>query len=125
MSQEAMNENAEGGLPPVDMEWLRECADGETETMRTMIGMYFTHTGKLLVDLEAAIVANSSENVRRLAHACSGSSGACGMGGIAELLRALEKMGAEGNLNGASTIASEVKREFERIRVFVTAQGLL
>ena len=107
------------------MDWLRECADSEVETMRIMIGMYFTNTGKLLVDLEAAVVANSCESVRQLAHACSGSSGACGMGVMAELLRTLEKMGTDGNLNGASTVASEVKREFERIRLFVTAQGLL
>jgi two-component system, sensor histidine kinase and response regulator len=103
---------------PIDMDWLRECSDGNSTFIKEMLDLYMTRTAALIVELDAAIASNSAPDVRRIAHACSGSSGTCGIAKMAALFKSLEKMGLEGTLDDAPRVASEVRAEFERVEQF-------
>lgn len=108
----------------MDMDWLRECTDGDLQTMKEMVSLYFAQTENYLAELDAAIGARAGGNIRRIAHACSGSSGACGMTALAQLWKQLEKMGTDGQLDNAEAVGAAVRREFARTREFMVAQGL-
>jgi HPt (histidine-containing phosphotransfer) domain-containing protein len=110
--------NAPGG-PPVDLVWLSECTDGDAEAMKAMVDLYQNRTAVQLGELDAAIAADSATDVRRIAHACVGSSGTCGMGGMAQIFKRLEKMGGSGKLVDAAPIAAEARAEFERVKQFL------
>lgn len=116
--------DAAGGASPIDMDWLRECTDDDPEAMKSMLELYLTRTTAMLVELQGAINAESAEEVRRISHACAGSSGACGIAAMSPLFRELEAMGKAGNLAGAQDRAKRLESEFARVRAYITANGL-
>ena len=116
-----MADNAPSGNDaPVDLNWLRECTDNDADAMKTLLDLYFSRTATQLVELDKAIATGSASDVRRLAHACSGSSGTCGMVTLAPLFKSLEKMGADATLDGAAAIAAQAHQEFARAGAFVS-----
>jgi HPt (histidine-containing phosphotransfer) domain-containing protein len=110
--------------PPVDMDWLQECTDGDADALKSMVDLYLSRTAMLITELDAAVAAQSAAEIRRIAHACAGSSGTCGMAAMAPLFRQLEKMGTANQLENAAAVAADVRREFERTRKFAIEQGL-
>ncbi len=52
--------------------------------------------------MKSAIAVKAADEVNRIAHSCAGSSETMGMKAISEPLRALERMGAEGQLVDAA-----------------------
>jgi len=119
-SQDANTPGASSaGNPPVDLVWLKECTDDDLDAMKAMVELYLARTTTQLSELDAAIAADSASDVRRIAHACVGSSGTCGMNGMSQIFKRLEKMGASGKLIDAAPIAAEARAEFERVKLFV------
>lgn len=116
--------SSEADAPPVDMEWLEECNDGERDAMKAMVELFFSRVVGQLKEVEAAIAAGDPGNVRRIAHASAGASGTCGMRAIEKQWRALEKMGIEGDLANAAPTAAQVHVELERTSQFLTEMGL-
>jgi CheY-like chemotaxis protein len=112
---------APGEEPPVDMERLNDFTDGNADSMRELVTLYLTQTSDQIKQLQAAIAAGSTKEVRHLAHSCAGASATCGMRRLVPMLRELEKQGSEGKLTSAPQICQDVAREFERIRKFLEA----
>ena len=104
---------------PVDMTRLLDFTDGDPENLRELVDLYLDQTGQQVEQLEAAVQANSAQEVRRLAHSCAGASATCGMRRLVPLLRELERQGFEGTLTDASRLSHQVSEEFERIRHFL------
>lgn len=100
---------------PVDIERLRAFSDGSLEGLRNLVTWYLEEAALQIRDLTAAIEERSAEKLQRAAHTCGGSSGACGMHGLAQLLNALEALGREGRFDDAPRLAAEAARELERI----------
>lgn len=119
MADNISNPQNPGGDAPVDFTWLRECTDNDADALKTLLDLYFSRTTTLIAELDKAIADGTAPEVRRLAHACSGSSGTCGMVKLAPLFKSLEKMGANGTLDGAAAIAAQVHQEFTRAGEFV------
>jgi len=107
--------------PPVDIDRLNEFTDGNLDSLRELVTLYLDQTTTQLEQLEGAIQAQSSTEVRRLAHSCAGASATCGMRRLVPLLRELEHKGFENKLEGAAQICENASREFERIRTFLEA----
>jgi CheY-like chemotaxis protein len=105
--------------PPVDMERLLDFANGDRTNLRELVDLYLQQTVKQVMQLNAAVAAQKAEEVRRLAHSCSGASSTCGMTGIVPLLRELERQGSEGLQPSATQLAADVTREFDRIRSYL------
>ncbi|PWU18727.1 MAG: hypothetical protein C5B50_08505, partial [Verrucomicrobia bacterium] len=105
--------------PPVDMDRLNDFTDGDPEQLRELVTLYLSQTSEQIQKLEAAVAANSVQEVRRLAHSCAGASATCGMRRLVPMLRELEAQGANNKLTTAPGLCKEASQEFNRIRVFL------
>jgi HPt (histidine-containing phosphotransfer) domain-containing protein len=121
IAQEEDNMDVKTEDAPIDMDWLRECTDGDSAMIKSMLNLYMERTAALIIELDGAIAANSAPEVRRIAHACLGSSGTCGIVNMAALFKRLEKMGIDAELGDASKVAADVRSEFERVKKFASA----
>jgi len=106
--------------PPTDLERLMSFTDGNPDTLKELVTLYFDQTSSQLTELAAAVAAGQSPEVRRVAHSCAGASATLGMSRIVPLLRELERQGAEGRLTNAADLVARAATEFERIREFLT-----
>jgi CheY-like chemotaxis protein len=109
----------DAGADPVDMERLHDFTDGNPESLKELANLYIKQTSEQLEQLQTAVKAGSTQDVRRLAHSCAGASATCGMRQLVPLLRELERQGYEGNLTSAPRLSIEALKEFERIRSFL------
>jgi CheY-like chemotaxis protein len=111
-----------GEEPPVEMDVLNDLTDGDTDSLRELVDLFFKQTSQQLEQLGAAVHANKPEDVRRLAHSCAGASATLGMIRFVPLLRKLERQGASGMLTSATQIYEDTTREFELIQQYLAAQ---
>ena len=105
--------------PPVDMDRLLDFANGDAGNLRELVELYLQQTGKQIHQLSDAVEARNRDEVKRLAHSCSGASSTCGMSGMIVLLRELERQGNDGLQPNAPQLAQDVNREFERVEKFL------
>jgi signal transduction histidine kinase/HPt (histidine-containing phosphotransfer) domain-containing protein len=108
--------------PPVEMDRLNDLTDGNADSLRELVEMYYKQTTQQLAQIEAAVRANKTEDVRRVAHSCAGASATLGMTRFAQMMRALEKEGASGKLTDATRLCEDAAREYRTIKDFLTAQ---
>ena len=108
--------------PPVDMSRVNDLTDGNLDSLRELMEMYFKQTQNQFVQLRGAIRDGNADQVRRVAHSCAGASATLGMTHLVPKLRELEKLGASGALTGAGEICENAINEFERIRQFLKTQ---
>ena len=104
---------------PVDMDRMNDLTDGNQDSLRELVEMYFNQTQKQFVQMQEAIQGGNADQVRRVAHSCAGASATLGMTHLVPLLRDLEKLGASGSLTGAGQICENAVKEFDRIREFL------
>ena len=122
---DAVSSPSTGGADaPVDYVWLRECTDDDPVVMKSLLDLFFNRTTTLLKELDAAIAAGNAPEVRRLAHACVGSCGACGMVKQTPHFKTLEKLGAAGTLEGASAALTAAHTEFSHAKEYVNGMTL-
>ncbi|HEY4984906.1 MAG TPA: response regulator [Verrucomicrobiae bacterium] len=108
--------------PPVEMDILNDLTDGNADSLRELVDLFFKQTTQQLEQLEAAVRANKAEDVRRVAHSCAGASATLGMTRFVPLLRKLERQGASGTLITATQVYEDTAREFKLIQNFLAAQ---
>ena len=107
---------------PVEMDRLNDLTEGNADSIRELVDLFFKQTTRQLAQLEAAVRANKAEDVRRVAHSCAGASATLGMTRFVPLLRELEKQGASGALTTAAQVYEDAAREFKLIQNFLAAQ---
>jgi len=105
----------------VDLQRLLEFTNGDPESFRELATLYLTQTSEQLEQLAAAVQAEVTGEVRRIAHSCAGASATCGMRRLVPLLRELERQGAEEKLHHAAKICQEANREFDSVRKILEA----
>ncbi|MBI3416189.1 MAG: response regulator [Verrucomicrobia bacterium] len=110
---------SESNAMPVELERFSELAGGSPEGIRELAELYLTQTAGHLKKLSEAALAADAARIARLAHTCAGSSATCGVTHMVELLRELERMGREGQSNGAREIVEAVVLEFEKVRSYL------
>ena len=108
--------------PPVEMDILNDLTDGNADSLRELVDLFFKQTTQQLEQLEAAVRANKAEDVRRVAHSCAGASATLGMTRFVPLLRKLERQGASGTLINATQVYEDTAREFKLIQNFLATQ---
>jgi HPt (histidine-containing phosphotransfer) domain-containing protein len=111
-----------GEVPPVEMDRLNELTDGNADSIRELVDLFFKQTSQQLVQLEAAVRANKADDVRRVAHSCAGASATLGMTRFVPMLRELEKQGASGTLTTAAKFYEDAAREYKLIQDFLATQ---
>jgi CheY-like chemotaxis protein len=105
--------------PPVEMDRLMDLADGNPENLRELVDLYFEQTARQLTQLEAAVRANKTGEVRHLAPGCAGASATLGMNRLLTILQELERQGVDGALVNAEPLCADAAREFKRIKDFL------
>jgi signal transduction histidine kinase/HPt (histidine-containing phosphotransfer) domain-containing protein len=108
--------------PPVEMDRLNDLTDGNADGLRELVELYFKQTTAQLSQIEAAVRAGRTDEVRRVAHSCAGASATLGMMRFGKLMRDLEKEGASGALTNARQFCEDAAREFKAIKDFLAAQ---
>jgi HPt (histidine-containing phosphotransfer) domain-containing protein len=108
--------------PPVDMERLNELTDGDADSIRELIDLFYKQTSQQLAQLEAGVLDNNADAVRRVAHSCAGASATLGMTRFVPLMRELEKQGASGTLTSAVEVYEKAELEFKLIKEFLATQ---
>jgi CheY-like chemotaxis protein len=109
--------------PPVEMDRLNDLTDGNADSFRELVELYIKQTTQQLAQIQDAIRANNTTEVRRVAHSCAGASATLGMVRLVPMLRDLEKQGHEGILTTAAQVAENATREFKLIQDFLAAQS--
>ena len=100
----------------VDINRLREVAHDEADQLQELIDLYLVEAGPMLDGLGQAIRSNSSGEVARIAHEFVGCSLFCGVDAFTQSLRALERLGQQGNLSGADALLADVRHKFPRVQ---------
>jgi FixJ family two-component response regulator len=110
---------ARKALPPVDKDRLLDAVGREGQVPPAFVEFYRSQMSEELTRLRLAIGAKSAVDVTAVAHGCAGMNANCGMLAVVAPLRELERMGREGNLDGAERIADKVNFDFARIQLFL------
>ena len=116
---------APAGEPPVEMTRLADLTEGDPDSMRDLVDLFYNQTEKQLKQIEDAVRANQSAEVGHVAHSCKGASATLGMARLAAVLLKLEKLGKSGALDGAEPICAEARREFKDIQTFLARHPAL
>ena len=108
---------------PVDMQLLRNVADGDTEFMNELVELYFADTSNRLVTLRQAVTSGAVSEVERIAHTLAGASIASRHArAVAPPLRTkLERMARAGQLVDAATLVEEAATQLNRTRDFLAS----
>jgi HPt (histidine-containing phosphotransfer) domain-containing protein len=104
---------------PIDAARLREFSDGTSEGLKQLSEMFVAHMVESANALRPAVDRASAEEIRLRAHQAAGTAGACGAQRLAGLLTRLERLGAEGQLEGATQLMMEIDEEVARVRAFL------
>ena len=115
------NETPATAEPPVEMDRLNDLTDGDAGSLRELAEMYFKQATQQFAQIQAALGAGNGGEVRRVAHSCAGASATLGMKRLGQLMRDLEKAGAEGALPDAARIFEDAAREYAAVKKFLAA----
>jgi CheY-like chemotaxis protein len=108
--------------PAVDMDRMMDLTDGNNDSLRELVEMFFNQTDQQFTQMKDAIREGNAEALRRVAHSCAGASATLGMTHLVPKLRALEKLGGSGSLTGAGEICESAFHKYGRVREFLKAQ---
>lgn len=104
----------------LDVDRLREVAHDQADQLQQLIDLYLVEAGPMLDGLGRAIRTNASGEVARIAHEFVGCSLFCGVEAFTQPLRALERLGQEGNLSGADALLADVYHKFPHVQTAFT-----
>jgi len=100
----------------VNLKRFVEMTDNEPESIQKLANLYLTRTKDQFELLRKALRENRLDDVRRLAHSCAGSSGACGMDTIVGPLQEIEKRAASGLSEGIEPFFDQAVAELHSIQ---------
>jgi HPt (histidine-containing phosphotransfer) domain-containing protein len=100
-----------------DLDFWRDLSDGDDESARELLTLYLTDTGAQILQMISALAEGLTEDVRRAAHACAGSSGTCGVDELARLFRQLEHEARGGHTDAMASTLPEIVQAFDGVQV--------
>ena len=99
----------------IDLDTLNDITDNDTEMRREVVEMYLEQTTTQLEEIERAIANEDADALSRLAHKSVGGSAMCGMTGLVEPMRKLERLGLDGKTDNAAPILRQARQAFVHI----------
>jgi HPt (histidine-containing phosphotransfer) domain-containing protein len=104
---------------------LMDLTDGNADSARELIDMFYKQTEQQLKQIEDSIHADKAADVGHVAHSCKGASATLGMTRLAAVLLKLEKLGKSGALAGAGEFCAEARREYQDLRNYLAGHTAL
>ena len=103
-----------------DLAFWKDLAGGDNDCARDLLTLYLADTSAEISRMVSALAAGSTDQVRRAAHACAGSSGTCGVDALAQLFRRLEQQARDNRLDELSDTLPLVVEAFNHVRARLT-----
>jgi HPt (histidine-containing phosphotransfer) domain-containing protein len=100
----------------LDRELLDENAECGLDDLHELIELYMEQAIDIIGELRIAVHTGAAKDVDHLAHKLAGSSAVCGLTAMVEPLRALEKLGHEGQLAGSAQLLDQATERLELSR---------
>lgn len=104
----------------IDMERIRDAADGDTEFLRELVAVYLDDASAKLAELVEAIERKDSTHLGRTAHQLKGSSANMGAVGVSKYAKELEVLGRANDVSRAKEILPSLVAEFDLVRTELT-----
>ena len=101
---------------PLDRELLDESAEYGLDDLQELIELYLEQADQLMGGLRTAVQTGAAKQVDELAHKLAGSSAVVGVKAMIQPLRALEKLGREGQLAGSEQLLTDAAARLELCR---------
>jgi signal transduction histidine kinase/DNA-binding response OmpR family regulator/HPt (histidine-containing phosphotransfer) domain-containing protein len=106
---------------PIDLSRWRELAGGTDEGLAELTELFVAQNDEALTGLMAAAAAGDAPRVEALAHRAASACAVCGVHGLADRLREIERLARTGALDRVPDYAAQVGLEFDRVRRFIDA----
>jgi CheY-like chemotaxis protein/HPt (histidine-containing phosphotransfer) domain-containing protein len=103
----------------VNLKRFLEMTNNDPQSIRELTDLYLTRTKDQFELLRKALRENRVDDVRRLAHSCAGSSGACGMNSIIGPLEEIESRATTGQLDGIEPLFNQAVSELHSIQEYL------
>jgi CheY-like chemotaxis protein len=111
-----LQEESMPALDPTVLAELRQFqGEGELDIVQELAEAFQFETPPLLQALQQAIVEDQPEQLKRAAHNLKGSSNNLGARTMAELSAALEVLGKNGTVEGATELVTRLEQEYQRV----------
>lgn len=106
----------------LDMDAYAELKSIMGDTINEVIVMYLSRMPELLDSLGTQIQNRNANEVFEIAHQIKSSSGSIGATGIADTAATIEQSGREGSTENTLSGLEKLKRQYEEIRSFLSAE---
>ncbi len=118
------SEKVIGAGTPVDLNRLLDAAAGDKHFCQELIELFFADSEKRFLSLEKSLADGLTDGVKAEAHSLRGASANLGAGGLSKIFAEIEDKAAEGRLEQCVQAVSQVKKELERVKSFLSSQRL-
>ncbi|MFH1019626.1 MAG: Hpt domain-containing protein [Pseudomonadota bacterium] len=110
---------------PVDLTEMKKAVGGKMEVIRLLVDHILVDFPEKLRQIRQGLASGDAEKVRAVAHTLKSSFASFGAAEARDIAKALEVLGAAGELAGAEKILRRLEQEIERIVVFFLDPGWL
>jgi HPt (histidine-containing phosphotransfer) domain-containing protein len=107
---------AGGELAVLDVDGALANLRGDRSLFEEALTIFLETTPATLRDLEQAVALGQAAAVRLAAHSIKGASSNLGANRVARAAARLEQIAQAGELGGAASLASQLRREFEQVQ---------
>ena len=108
--------------PVFDRNALLNRLSGNEEICRQIIGIFFQDVPGRIESLEDAVKKSDIARIQLQAHTLKGASGNFGAVALQKAALELEKAGRSGDMTRANKMLDAIKKEFERLKGFVSCE---
>jgi signal transduction histidine kinase/DNA-binding NarL/FixJ family response regulator len=116
--------NGENDPNPFDSSVLLARTDGDIGLARDLVRLFLEESPKLMAEIKEAVTLNDAAALECAAHAMKGSIGLFDQGSALEIVKTLERMGAQADFGSACDAVVELERELEQLTPTLAVFGL-
>ena len=110
---DAGSDSGAGSL--VDWKLALESVDGDRDLLLAVIEAFMEEAPRLLSQTTAALESQDAKTLHRIGHTLKGALLSLGATGPGELAKSLEQMGASDNMEGISTVLSQLTQQVQEV----------
>ncbi|MDJ0556461.1 MAG: response regulator [Microcoleaceae cyanobacterium MO_207.B10] len=117
LNQKSPISKVDSVIDKVVLDELKEMAGGDTEVIIEVINCYLEESVQLFDAMSQGITEGNAKTLRYSAHSLKSSSASVGAIFLSQLSQELEDIGRKNTIEGAESLFSQVKAEYEKVKV--------